>query len=153
VHGQATNPIEEVPMAKTHLRAWVCSICGHLVVTGLRGRPREVHQEGCKYVRDHIQELEHLLEGEGLRKLNLTPRAQADLRYRLFCLATQVPRVRDEHGRFLRSNGPSVVRPGDPVPLARDERGHWLPRDPEKARQALRARRRKAARRTRRTDP
>lgn len=88
-------------------RVGQCSICGRAVVSGVSGRQKETHKDpdaeiDCKAVADAFVRLEKVLKPEVLARLNLTGSALLELRYRVFVLASEVPRARDSRGRFLR---------------------------------------------------
>lgn len=85
------------PMRRTPT---TCSICLRPVVQrGERGRFRTVHA-ACKPLHDALVRVEKALALPLVG--TMPPAAQVELRYRVLCLSTEIPRPRDASGRFMR---------------------------------------------------
>lgn len=78
--------------------AGTCTICGRRIDPPKRGPIAETHP-ACFPLMDALQRLERQLQ----RLPDLTPTKLLELRYRLLCASTEVPRPRDERGRFIRA--------------------------------------------------
>jgi hypothetical protein len=81
----------------------ICTVCDRPVPQP-RGGYRLYHPE-CKALHDDMERLKkHLSQlRQGVHQVKLSPKQTAQLRYELFCLVSELPRLRDSRGRFASS--------------------------------------------------
>lgn len=79
----------------------ICTVCDRPCPQPKRGY-RLYHDE-CKALHDDLERLKkHLAQiAGGTHKVQLSPKQVAQLRYDLFCLTSELPRLRDSRGRFV----------------------------------------------------
>lgn len=80
-----------------------CEVCGRSVPQRRRGIT--LYHPGCKPLHDDLIRMrKHLAKiAAGTHPAQLSPRKLAELRFDLFCLVSELPRPRDEHGRYVSS--------------------------------------------------
>lgn len=80
-----------------------CEVCSRPVAQPKRGY-RNVHAE-CRALHDDLNRLQRHLDQltEGTHPAALSRTAMSELWFRLFTMASEVPRVRDSRGRYVSS--------------------------------------------------